>query len=151
MFNFFFNLGKIINLLFKTKVSLFLYLNIIVSIILLLFSSNFISDFLMLEVVVIILVITTVRLSNSMIYSKITKHLSMNIFNLEKYYELDYCNEKEKISEIFKTECVQALLNAKERKIRKIKASTHKWMFENIFSSEDVLKFYDLTYKTGGE
>lgn len=151
MFNFLFYLGKIFNLSFKSKISLFIYLNEIVSIMLCLFSSNFISDFIMLEVIIIILVITTVRFSNSMIYSKITKHLSMNILNLDKYYELDYCNEKEKIAEIFKNECIEALLKAKENKITKIRATTHKWMFQNVFSSDDVLKFYDLTYTTGGE
>lgn len=151
MFNFLFYLGKIFNLSFKSKISLFIYLNGIVSIMLCLFSSNFISDFIMLEVIIIILVITTVRFSNSMIYSKITKHLSMNILNLDKYYELDYCNEKEKIAEIFKNECIEALLTAKENKITKIRATTHKWMFQNVFSSDDVLKFYDLTYTTGGE
>lgn len=141
MFNFLFYLGKIFNLSFKSKISLFIYLNGIVSIMLCLFSSNFISDFIMLEVIIIILVITTVRFSNSMIYSKITKHLSMNILNLDKYYELDYCNEKEKIAEIFKNECIEALLTAKENKISKKSISKIDIFIAIIFNILSLLLF----------
>ena len=151
MYNFFFYLGKIFNKSFKNKITLFFYLNVIAVVMLALFSTDFKSEFIMIELVIITLVITTIRLSNSMIYSKLTKHLSMNILNLDKYYELDYCKEKDKIAEIFKDECVQALLQAKEKKIKTIRATTHKWMFENVFSSDDILKFYDLKYTTGGD
>lgn len=150
MYNFFFYLGKIFNKSFKNKITLFFYLNTLAIIMLGLFSTDFKTEFIMIEIVISILVITTIRLSNSMIYSKLTKHLSMNIFNLEKYYELDYCEEKDKIADMFKDECVQALLQAKEKKIKIIRATTHKWMVDNVFTSSEILKYYDFKCKKGG-
>ena len=150
MYDFFFYLGKIFNKSFKNKITLFFSLNVIAIIMLWLFSTDFKTEFIMIEVIISILVITTMRLSNSMIYSKVTKHLSMNILKLEKYYELDYCKEKDKIADIFKDECIQALLQAKKKKIKTIRATTHKWMVDNVFTSSEILKYYDFKYKTGG-
>lgn len=139
-----FYIGKILNSAFKSKISLFIYLNILTLIICGLFSKNFLSDIIICEIIISILVITTIRLSNVMIYSKIIKCMSMNILDLTPYYNLDYINEKSAVSELFKKEFIEAILNAKDKKIKKITMTTHKWVYENVCLNMEILKYYNV-------
>lgn len=93
-----------------------------------------------------ILSITTKRLSSVLIYSKITKHLSMNLKKINEYKNYNYDNKDEKniIAEDFKNNFIKGILYAGNKRYKKIKLSTHKWVVENVINDDKISNLYNI-------
>jgi hypothetical protein len=139
--------SKFLNNLFLNRWSEFLYLfvlSLILSGIYYLIMNVFWSLFLVLLIGSLILTVTTVRLSNVCIYSRITKHLSMMVQDLTKYHNLDYIKDKRKVAQIFQEEFIQALENAHKRGYRTIKMTTHAWLYHKVCLDERVTSLFEV-------
>ncbi|AKA44341.1 hypothetical protein PPSC2_26025 (plasmid) [Paenibacillus polymyxa SC2] len=58
------------------------------------------------------LALTTVRLSNNIMYSRLTKHMSMNINSFKVYHEFSYVSQRAAIAERFQEEFIVAIETA---------------------------------------
>lgn len=103
------------------------------------------SVYLYLIILSAVLSITSVRPSNCIIFSILTRDLGMSIKDLSNYYSYDYYKDREAISELFKKECIEGIINlSKKCYARSMKATTHKWVYENILCNEAVLELYEV-------
>lgn len=140
---------KITNFAFKNRINEFIYL-IILSLIITQILSAFVKiDSISLYVYLIvlsgILAVTSIRPSNCVVFSALTKDLGMSIKDLSKYHSYDYYEDREAISELFKKECIDGIITlSKKSYAKKMKATTHKWVYENILCDEQVLKLYEV-------
>jgi len=140
---------KITNLAFKNRINEFIYL-MVLSLIITKALSVFVKiDSLSLYVYLIalsaVLSITSVRPSNCVVFSVLTRDLGMSIKDLSKYHSYDYYEDREAISELFKKECIEGITNlSKKPYAKKMRATTHKWVYENILCIEEVLKIYEV-------
>lgn len=140
---------KIANLAFKNRINEFIYL-ISLSLLITKILSYFVRfDSVALYLYLIglsaVLSITSVRPSNCVVFSALTKDLGMSIKDLSKYHSYDYYEDREAISELFKKECIDGIVKLSEKSYaKKMKATTHKWVYENILCDEEVLKLYEV-------
>lgn len=149
-------LAKIYNRAFNSKLNIFIYLLIlstIFSAILSPITKDFFGFLLNLIVIDIILALTTVRLSNVVVYSKITKHLSMNLLSLSYGNNFNYDNkeEREALSEVFKEDFIQGIEYAHKKGYKTIRMTTHKWVVENIVKNNRVKNLYYINIEDHGE
>lgn len=144
------------NYLFNNKFYEFLYLvaisTLFFSIISLINNSFDLTFLAYLHFISLILSITTNRLSDVVIYSTITKHLSMNLKNIKEYehYNYDDCNEKEIIAKDFRDKFIDGIIYAGNKKYKKIRLSTHKWVINNVLNDDRIKKYYNIEIKESG-
>lgn len=147
-----FILSRIYNSAFRNRKNEFFYLFILSAILVKIMS--FINDetlqlSIFLIIFSVILSITTIRGSNNVIYSMITKHISMNLLDKHLYHSLDYYTEREEVAELFKEEFITGLENLSKKPFcKKIKMTTHRWVFDNIVNTERIKKIYTIKYKS---
>lgn len=149
-------IAKLYNKAFNNKLSVFLYLLIlstIFSAILFPITKDFFGFLLNLVVIAIILAVTTVRLSKVVVYSKITKHLSMNLLSLDYGTDFNYDKKEERdsLGEIFKEDFIQGIEYAHKKGYKTIKMTTHKWVVENIVKNNRVQNLYHISIEEHGE
>lgn len=136
-------LARFYNYFVNSRISLFFNLNIISLVI-----SSLTKDFyliLFLEPLILLLTLTTYRLSDVGVYSSLLKCLSMNLKDVSMFNAYDYDNPEEKsiISGIFRDEFILFLQNAHKKNFNVIKMTTHKWVVENIILSNDIASIYE--------
>ncbi|WCK57365.1 hypothetical protein PP175_29690 (plasmid) [Aneurinibacillus sp. Ricciae_BoGa-3] len=145
--------SKFMNSLFRTRWQEIIYLSalsIVLSGLHALFFGGFWSLLWVLLIGSSILTLTTVRLSNACVYSRITKHISMIILDLQVYHNKDYVNNKSDISSRFQEEFIQALENAHKCGFRKIKMTTHAWLYHQVCLNERINSLYDVKVREAG-
>lgn len=139
---------------FKTRLNEFIYLAIlssILTVIISFFKSDTFSLYIFLLSLSAVLSLTTIRMSNCMVYSLITGDLGMSVNDPMPFHTLDYKNDKDTISRIFKDDCIQGILKLSTKPYgRKIKITTHKWMYENVLCNNEVLNLFDIRVKKCG-
>lgn len=147
-------LAKIYNKSFNNRVSEFIYLSIL-SFIFLLLLSPFIKEFdkdsfFFLIFCISILSITTHRLSDVIIYSSLTKTLSMNLSKIDMYseYNYDIAEDKDIIANKFKESFINAIIGCKYKKIN---MNTHKWVIHNVINDDRVKELFDIDIKKKGK
>lgn len=104
---------------------------------------EFILFVFLMQLIIIPISLTNVRLSKVIVYSKLFKIVSMSLLDINMYKNLDYdeIKDKEIISQDFKNEFIQGLIKCK---YKNIKMTTHKWVIENIIKSEAITNIYDI-------
>lgn len=91
----------------------------------------------------ILIKIIAPRVSNNTIYERTNGSLHMDILFFWRYWRIDYFEENDKIRELLKQEFIQGLKKiARKAKGKKIKVSTHKWVYDNVMCSPEVQKLY---------
>lgn len=146
-------MANIYNTSFKTRFYEFIYLTIlglIISIPLSLITNDFWAMSIFLMVISIILSLTTIRLSNAVIYSKITKHISMNVLDFNEYHSKKYLENKKEIAQIFSDEFIEGIIRAYDLNCKKIRMTTHEWVYKNVLLDERVLSRYSIEIKEKG-
>ncbi|KLU61425.1 hypothetical protein CEB3_c21040 [Peptococcaceae bacterium CEB3] len=83
------------------------------------------------------------RASNNAVYSRFQHTLHMSVRWFWRYWRLDYFKEHAKVAELLKQEFIQALQKL-AKKNKRIRASTHKWVYKNVICSPEVQKIYDV-------
>lgn len=149
-------LAKTYNKAFKNKINVFVYLSIlsvIFTLILYPITKEFLEFLIYLLVIAFILAITTVRLSPVVVYSKITKHLSMNLKDLNYGHNFDYDIEEDRyeLSLLFRKDFINGIKYAHKKGYRTIRMTTHKWVIENIVKDEEINKLYEIKITENGE
>ena len=136
-------LARFYNYFVNNRISLFCNLNAISLIISLLTKDFYLILFL--EPLIILLTLTTYRLSDIGVYSSLLKCLSMNLKDINMFTMYDYDNPEEKaiIRNIFKNEFILFLQNAHKKNFKVIKMTTHKWVVENIILSNEITSIYE--------
>lgn len=137
------------NIAFKNRLFEFGYLiilsSILTTIMALVSSIDVVFLYKFLIVLSLILAVTSIRQSNCLVFSILTKDLGMSIKDLSKYHSYDYYTERIQISELFKKECIEGILNISNKKYaKKIKITTHRWVYENILLDNKVLNLYEV-------
>lgn len=148
--------AKLYNRALNNKINVFIYLSILSCMftVLLYPITKDIFEFLRyLLVVTFILAITTVRLSCVAVYSKLTKHLSMNLEDLNYGHNFDYDKKEDRyeLSLLFKRDFINAVEYAHQKGYKTIRMTTHKWVVENVVKDEKVTKLYDIKITEKGE
>lgn len=101
------------------------------------------------QVLIIVIAISNVRLSEVIVYNRLFKIVSMSLSDINRYKEYDYDNEldKIKISKDFKEEFIKGLTNP-NNKLKKISMTTHKWVVENVINSKEVQSLFDVDIRS---
>jgi len=95
---------------------------------------------------VIIYCYSFVRVSNSMIYSKLTRKAYMSIKDLTGYRNLDYIKErKDKVAVMVEQEFTDGIVEVDRiSKGKPIHFKTHKWILEKVLKSDKVAELYQI-------
>lgn len=138
-------LAKFVNFTLKNKKNL-IFVFSTVALIISLVIRNF-TLFFVLEAMIVILGLTTIRVSDVLVYNRILHIFSMSLIRTDLYSQYDYESEKDKIAHSFKEEFIKGILNIPSNKM---KCETHKWIVENIFSDKRITdNFYIKDKKKG--
>lgn len=146
-------LGSLYNRLFHNSLNMLIYLTALgwaISLAVQPSSRDLWGMFSNVFVVAVILALTTKRLSNNSIYSRVTKTLSMNIQDFSVYHSLDYINDRTTIAQIYQEEFIEAIETAHKRGYKKIKMTTHFWVYSRIVLHERVAQLYHVKVKEKG-
>lgn len=96
------------------------------------------------QIIMIPMAMEHTRLSETMVYNKLFKIVSMSLKDINRYKEYDYDLDKDKISEDFKKDFIKGLIN---RPLKKTSFTTHKWVVNNVVNSEEVKNIYNIDIK----
>lgn len=137
-------IAKSYNYFINSRISIFINFNIL-SIIIALLAQDFYL-ILFMEPLIVLLSLTTYRLSRIAVYSSTLKFLSMNLDDINMFSEYDYdsAEGKQIISDIFKDEFILFLENAHKKNFKKIKMTTHKWVVNNVVLDDRVTSLYNV-------
>ncbi|MBP1309082.1 hypothetical protein JOD82_002102 [Paenibacillus sp. 1182] len=146
-------IGKLINLSFHSKLSIFAYLGfigLIISACTFLITDEFWELFIYIMFVAGCLSLTTVRLSNNIMFSRLTKHMSMNINSFKVYHDYDYVTQRAAIAEQFQEEFITAIETAYNKGYTRIKMTTHAWVYQHVLQHPRVNALYNIEAKKLG-
>jgi len=76
----------------------------------------------------------------------------MNLLDSSEYHSLDYYTQRKDIANLFKEEFISGLEKLASLPFcKKIKMTTHKWVFDKVICDERILRLYTveaIPYKT---
>ncbi|MFF2532474.1 hypothetical protein ACFVS2_26765 [Brevibacillus sp. NPDC058079] len=147
-------IAKLYNGLFHNRMTIFLYLSslgFVFSLITYPLTHDLWSFFLYILVISAILTITTIRLSNNSIYSRLTKHLSMNIADFQDYHSKNYLNDRMEVAELFQEEFITAIETAHRKRCKTIRMTTHAWVYRHVMLHPRVQARYHVEAEEYGE
>ncbi|MCC0672192.1 MULTISPECIES: hypothetical protein [unclassified Clostridioides] len=143
---------KIANNTLKKPLNLYMGLNIFLFILLYIFKG--LGSYLTMQPILIIIVLSTKRITPLTIFFAPTKHLSMNLLDLDIFKNLNYdiSSDKDKIADFIKLDFKKSLLELNRRKVKVIRFNTHKWVINNTLKEmNELLDNYKINIKFIGK
>lgn len=146
-------IAKLYNRLFHDRIAIFFYLcllGFLLSLVVYPLTDDLWGFFLYISIVAGILTLTTVRLSNNSVYSRLTKHLSMNIRSFEGYHRFNYIEDRASIAKLYQEEFIVAIESAHRKRYKTIKMTTHAWVYEQVILHPRIQSIYSPKAKESG-